>query len=44
MYFMFVGRVNFRKDLWDCYCGQRKKLAKADWRVLSNDPISLCDN
>ena len=24
-----LGRVNFRKDLWDCYCGRGKKLANS---------------
>ena len=24
-----LGRVNFRKDLWDCYCGQGKKLTNS---------------
>ena len=26
-----LGRVNFRKDFWDCY-----------WRVPSNDPRNHC--
>ena len=26
-----LGRVNFRKDFWDCY-----------WRVPSNDPKNNC--
>ena len=34
------GRVNFRKDFWDCYWRQRKSRPMADQLVPSNDPIS----
>ena len=27
-----LGRVNFRKDFWDCYCGQEKKLANKEFK------------
>ena len=32
------GRVNFRKDFWDCYWRQGKSWPMADQRVPSNDP------
>ena len=32
------GRVNFRKDFWDCYWRQGKSWPMADQLVPSNDP------
>ena len=38
-----LGRVNFRKDFWDCYKRQeKKKWPIADRRFLSNDPTNHC--
>ena len=33
-----MGRVNFRKDFWDCLQGLGKNWPIADRRVISNDP------
>ena len=37
-----LGRVNFRKDFWDCYRGQVKQIGQQLNDVLSNYPRSLC--
>ena len=37
-----LGRVNFRKDLWDYFQGQGKNWPMADRRVPSYDPMNIC--
>ena len=37
-----LGQVNFRKDFWDGYWGQRKNWPIADCHVPGNDPRNNC--
>ena len=37
-----LGRVNFRKDFWDCYQGREKNWPIAAQHVPSNDPRNQC--
>lgn len=37
-----LGRVDFRKDIWDCYWCQKNQLPLAHWRVPSNNPKHNC--
>ena len=39
-----LGRVDFRKDFWDCYWGQGENWPIADRRVPNNNPRILCES
>ena len=39
-----LGRVNYRKDFWDCYWEWGKNWPIAVRRIPSNDPRSLCES
>ena len=39
-----LGCVNFRKDVWDGFWGQRKNWPIAEWRVIRNNFRNLCES